>query len=229
MMEITNICEPTRLFVTWQPKDGGTRFVIGEINKNDTDSFELALYVDSPEFTSAKDRGFAGLPFFDKNTAQTSNNVIENFSRRLPPAKRGDFELYLKSFLLPFPYTGSLFSLLGHTGAKLPGDSLALIPDFSTAERPFDYLLEVAGTRHQEGINIEKINVGDSVELMKEPQNNHDKNAIAIMHDGLRIGYINKACCDFFNKLDVSKIESHIAKKNGTASRPLIYIMISVN
>lgn len=228
MIEILNICEPTKLFLTWQPKEGRTRFVVGDLSIGEDDSFELNLYTDTDEYCLAEECGFKGLPFISSKSNHASGSMIEIFYRRLPPQKRGDFEHYLKSFLLPHPYTGSAFSLLGHTGAKLPGDGLTLIPDFFSAKKPFDYLLEVAGTRHQQGVDIDKIQIGDRVAFVKEPDNAYDNNAIAIYHEKTRIGYVNRVSCSFFNSINLASIDALVAKKSGTKERPLIFVKVSV-
>lgn len=48
------------------------------------------------------------------------------------------------------------------------------------------------------------------------------------IHSGT-LGYVNRVLCPFIHtKLEQSQIRARVAKKNGTAERPLIYLVVSV-
>jgi len=58
-------------------------------------------------------------------------------------------------------------------------------------------ITQVAGTRFpnadgtsRENRIREKVRVGDVVALRPEPENPHDKNAVAVWHDSVQIGYL---------------------------------------
>lgn len=232
MTIINNIAEFERLLLTWQPKSGGTRYVVGQIETNPHSGYVFEYLPELPDFSAAKDKGFVGFPAFDINTKVHEHNVLDIFAKRLPPKSRGDFKAYLSSHRLPesFIETNSMFSLLAYTGAKSPADGFCLVPDlFSAKSKTFDFLLEVAGTRYLDGLDLEPVMIGDAVRLKPEPTNEHDPNAIAIVHSSEKIGYVNRVLCPFINsKLSNGLITARIAKKNGTLDRPLVYLVVSV-
>lgn len=232
MITINRIAEFSRILLTWQPKSGGTRYVVGQMEGSQATGYTFEYLPEQSDFATAKEKGFVGFPAFNDKIRLHEHNVLDPFVRRLPPKSRGDFKNYLKSHLLPedFADTKSLFSLLAYTGAKSPGDGFSLVPDLSTA-RPevFDFPLEVAGTRYRQGLNLEQVTIGDSVELYPEPSNHFDPQAIAVTHHSGTLGYVNRVLCPFIHtKLEQGQIRARVAKKNGTAERPLIYLVVSV-
>jgi hypothetical protein len=52
----------------------------------------------------------------------------------------------------------------------------------------------------------------------------------AVYHNQSKIGYVNKVFCKLFRQLlPSSKVSATIAKKNGTAERPLLDLLLSVD
>ncbi|CNI67900.1 HIRAN domain-containing protein [Yersinia mollaretii] len=227
MRTINKIIEPSRLLLTWQPTTGGTRHIVGQLNRLADDSYTFTYHFNTEDFIAAKDKGFLGHPAFSMKYAEHTNNVLEPFVRRLPPRKRKDFEEYLAQHLLPSPFEGSDFALLGYTGAKSPGDGFCLLIDPDVLNGEAELLLEVAGTRYQLGLDLERVSVGDMVSLIPEPDNEHDPNAIAVVHEIGKLGYINKVLCDSLCKrIAKNKVTASVAKKNGTTDRPLVYLIL---
>lgn len=227
MRTINHIVEPMRLWLTWQPVGGGSRYVVGCIDRNEGDQYTFSYNFDTADFKMAIEKGFQGHPAFQFKQKTHTNNVLEPFLRRLPPRKRKDFSEYLAQHLLPADFSGSDFALLGYTGAKSPADGFSLINDDSVFERTCELLLEVAGTRYQEGLDLSLIRVGDAVEFVAEPDNLHDTNAVAVVHPAGRLGYVNKVHCKAVKACAHSnKINAFVAKKNGTDLRPLVYLLV---
>lgn len=226
---IHRITEPKSLWLTWQPKSGGERFAVGEILSLENGRVLFHYLSETDGFAKAIDKGFEGYPAFKINQRYHDKNVIEAFIRRLPPKSRGDFDLYLRQHFLSAPFQGSDIALLAYTGAKLPSDGFSLVPNFDVSDNGFEYLLEVAGTRYQAGIDIDLIGIGDEVNFSTEPENEHDGNAIAIFHEGTRIGYVNKLLCPLIHaKIADSSIKAAVAKKAGTDDRPLLYVLATI-
>lgn len=226
MRTIQKLIEPGRLWLTWQPLSGGTRYLVGQIDREGENSFILRYHLDSQEFNTAKDKGFAGYPAFPIKEQTHTGNVLDPFLRRLPPRTRKDFNLYLKKHLLPTPFEGSDFALLAYTGAKSPADGFSVIPDLSNVQNG-EYIAEVAGTRYQQETDLSKIAVGDSVTLQPEPGNEFDPNAIRVQHENGCLGYINKVhCLHMLTKIRKQKVSAFVARKNGTPERPLIYLFL---
>ncbi|MNP51371.1 hypothetical protein D3C76_1456820 [compost metagenome] len=101
------------------------------------------------------------------------------------------------------------------------------MPDPEIFNGEGELLFEVAGTRYQEGLDLSKVLVGDLVELVPEVDNQFDPHAIAVVHESGRLGYINKVLCkELKRKITRHKVSAFVAKKNGTAERPLVYLLV---
>jgi len=228
MNKLHHIVEPSTLLVTWQPKTGGTRYLVATISRN-ADSCIFTYLTESADFAAATAAGFQGHPAFNKELPIHTHNVLDPFLRRLPPKSRGDFGRYLQQHCLPDPFPASDFALLGYTGAKSPADGFSLFPDFSTIQGGFEYVLEVAGTRYETKLDLEHIQLDDPVTFVPEHHNEFDENAIAIYHQQHKIGYVNRVFCQLLGKLQSSNlVRATIAKKNGTVDRPLLYLLLNV-
>lgn len=234
MTPISHLLEPSRLLLVWQRPliDSGrrSRRVIGEIVRNGEGETVFRYMSQSDDFRLAAGEGFQGYPAFRLARAQHDENVLEAFTCRLPSRKRGDFTDYLAAHGLPSDFSGSDFSLLAHTGAKLPGDGFEIIPDLAGIAGHFDLIVEAAGTRHQEGVDLGAVSVGDSVSLLPEPTNEFDPAAIEIVHSaGGRIGYVPKPYCEMLRPwLDDGRLSASIQKLNGRPDRRLVYLRIGV-
>jgi hypothetical protein len=234
MTTIRHLVEPERLLLTWQPPDENapsrTRRVVGEIVPSANKSSAVFRYLaDGEDFERARSLGFRGFPAFKLDQTVTTDGVLDTFLRRLPPRKREDFSDFLGQHWLPHPFPLSDFALLGYTGAKLPSDGFALVPVFSPADLPCEYVMEIAGTRHVSEANLAAVHVGDPLTIEREFANPVDSDALAIRHEGQRIGYVNRAMRRTFHAwLEAGDLEVTVARKNGKPGRPLIYCRIVV-
>ncbi|WP_404361438.1 HIRAN domain-containing protein [Methylotuvimicrobium sp. KM1] len=86
--------------------------------------------------------------------------------------------------------------------------------------------MEVEGFRYQRPIALKDISVGMNVDLVAEPENEHDHQAVRIEAMGNKIGYVNKVQSPAFIRWlqDDNTITAVIERINGTEERPLIYI-----
>lgn len=233
MNQIQHLIEPRRLLLSWQRPIAGsdrrTRRIVGEIERNG----EAAVFRYLPnreDFAKAKAEGFRGFPAFGlKQGHEFTAGVLDAFVRRLPPRKREDFREYLARFRLPENFTGTDMALLAYTGAKLPGDGFELVPDLDGIEPPLEMVIEVAGFRHQE-IPVDTIGAGDSVRLVPEPENEQDRNAIGIVHENGRIGYVPRPYCGAFGRwMGNHAVDARIDRINGKPDRPLVYLFVAVS
>jgi hypothetical protein len=52
-------------------------------------------------------------------------------------------------------------------------------------------VFEIAGAKyHAEAFGAANVQLGDTVNLIPEPQNTHDRNAIKVLKEGFHIGYV---------------------------------------
>lgn len=236
MDPLRHIVEPSRLLMTWQPADEPgklrTRRTVGEIvpatfEKNE---WTFKYFLDTPDLIVAQKAGFKGHPAFKLEDKEFSQGVRETMLRRLPPRSREDFPDFLAMHRLPNPFPLSDMALLGYTGAKLPSDGFALLPQFPSTLAPCEYILEIAGIRHVYKGSIDTICIGDVVNFQQEIDNEVDRNAIVVLHLGQRLGYVNRAFLSTFHAwMECGSICASIERKNGTVERPIIYIRFRVN
>ncbi len=232
---LQHIVEPERLLMTWQPPDEAapnrTRRVVGEIGLESSGQAVFRYLKDSADFQAALAAGFKGFPAFPlkEKEAEIRQGVIEALMRRLPSRKREDFADYLARHALSTPFNHSDFALLGYTGARLPSDGFSLVPVFPEDSIPCDFLIEVAGLRHVFNGNIDTIRAGDSVSFDIDAGNPVDRDALAVVHQGRRIGYVNRALrhmvCGWLHS---HKVLASVHRLNGKPERPLLYVKISV-
>ena len=229
-----HIVEPSRLLMTWQPQDEAapsrTRQVIGEVCVEPDRQIVFRYLKDTPDFEEACKVGFKGFPAFRLEDVETRQGVIGSLTRRLPPRTREDFADFLAQHRLPAPFNYSDLALLGYTGARLPSDGFALVPDFSEDAVPCDYLMEVAGLRHVPGTDVTRIHVGDAVTFEVDRANPVDQDALLVRCQGQKIGYVNRALrATFHCWLRAHQVSARVEKLNGKPERPLVYVRISVN
>lgn len=226
---IKNTLHVNTLFLSWQSnRDRNQRYLVGQLKRLD-EGFEFSYLTSSDDFLHAKNQGFLGYPAFPLDKGPFTNDVIVTFMKRLPPRSRRDFKKYLLINHLPETFDGSDFDLITHTGIQLPSDGFDLIPNLEEAEIPFEYFMEVAGTRyHMTFEQVSALELGASVRLKCEDENEFDSNAVAMYVDNLRIGYVNKLMCPTIRALMERDLSCSVVSTSGSEERPLINVMLSV-
>lgn len=230
---LRHIVEPERLLLTWQPLDENapqrTRRVVAEIFVSTDGVWTFHYQKDSPDFAKAWEAGFRGVPAFDVNGDTFTQGVHDTFLRRLPPRKREDFAEFLALHRLPFPFKGTDLALLGYTGAKLPSDGFALVPEFPVDAPPIDFMLEVAGARHLPAADIASLKCGELVQFELDTENPVDQDALALLYHGQRIGYVNRALRNtLYTWLQNCQVTATVERVNGKPERPLVYLRLQV-
>lgn len=230
MNRIERFLEPSRLLLVWQRpiQDGRRRDrrIVGEIVRDGSDDVVFRYLDKTPDFLAATQEGFTGYPNFRLFPSEHRSNVLYAFTSRMTSRKRGDFCEYLTAHGLPSDFQGSDFSLLAHTGARLPGDGFEVVADLSTVSGPFDLIVEVAGTRFQGDLNLDTVSVGDTVGFIPEPSNAYDSSAVIVAHSAGQLGYIPKPYTSMLHSRFVDgRVTAVIYKVNGRPERRLIYLL----
>jgi hypothetical protein len=230
MITIQNILNIQTLFLTWQSnEDRNKRYFVGSLHKNEAAEYSFSYSIGSADFMEAERQGFTGYPAFKISDAVYKNNVLSTFTKRLPPRSRRDFTTYLGNHFLSSNIVTDDFALISHTGIQLPSDGFDLVPDLSEASLPFDYLMEIAGTRYNLTYeDFSQIELGSVVLFMCEDDNPYDCSAVGVYIGDKKVGFINRLMCSSIrNLLDNSDLTILVAKKSGTVERPLLHVMIS--
>lgn len=226
---IEHIYDPSRLLLVWHhsmPDKPRYNRVVGEILK-DADEVSFKYLQNTDDYAEAKKEGFSGFPAFSAHKEQVfSEGVIDIFTRRLPSRKREDFSSYLKQYNLPNDFSGSDFSLLAYTGARLTNDKFEIIPDLADAESPIDFIVKASGTHYYQDA-VSACKEGDKILFELEPSNIFDTTAVKIICNNVQIGYINKAQSSGFTKLfNKGKLHASLMKLSINESKPTALILV---
>lgn len=228
---IEHLVEPQRLLLYWQARESKmrSRYLVGELVKRD-DKVVLVYDLDSPELAEAKLLGFRGYPAFPMRQAEHNHQVLEAFTRRLPPRSRRDFGRYLELRAIPVDANVSDFALLGYSGAKLPNDGFELVHPFDNPPEAFEVLIEIAGFRHESQLDITDLQIGCSVQFVPEPENPVDTAAIRIESAGRKLGYVPRGHLDMLHRMlkEGAILEGEVFRTNGTSESPLVYILTRI-
>jgi len=229
MRHIEHIVEPARLLLSWQTPSERLRMFVAELIRNGDDA-DLVYLNESEDFSRAQDLGFNGYPGFDIKK-DIHKNVLTSFMKRLPPRSRGDFARFLGALRIRADAEISDFALLGYSGAKLPDDDFTVIHPFENASVPFEFMLLVEGYQHyQDELSLAALSTDMQADFEVEPDNPKDPEAIKIIIDGVRVGYICRGLAASFHKWIQSGLtmSAYVERKNGTEQDPKVYLYVSV-
>jgi len=233
---IENLLEPRRLYLAWQaPDHHGDRFrwAVGLVEPGEAGCSLRYLHVGVEFDTLNQGRsvdeiqqlGFVGYPGFPWKPRTYREGVLEAFLRRLPPRDRADFNTYLEQFRLPGDADISDFALLAYTGAKLPSDGFSLVDPLDARAEACELLIEIAGYRYYDGA----VQPGEPVRFEPEPKNPSDSQAVAVLHGGKRVGYVNRLKAPTFAAwLQNRTVAGVIERLNGNPDRPRAFVFVTV-
>lgn len=237
MKLLKHIIEPNHLLLSWQALESGnrSRFIVGRLNR-EVDNITFEYFFGSNDYTKAIENGFQGYPAFLSRSGKRhgkavfSKNVLPTFMKRLPPRSREDFGCYLSRKGLAENVQLSDFGLLGYLDGKLPGDGFEFIHTFDGVATPFEFIIEVVGFRYESEVPISEIEIGCRSSFACDPQNKWDPRAIKIVIDGHAVGFVDHARVGLFHRLfdDGAKVDAEVFDKNGSSTRALLYLYISV-
>ncbi len=172
------LCTKKHLFLIWKDPQTRRNFTVGKLCRNGKYTFEY--YGD---FGKAENYGWSKFEVFPEEKVYESDVLFPVFASRLPDRKRRDINKILEKYGLD---EFDEFELLRKSEARLPIDTYSFIdPIFSedeTVEREFF----VMGVRHHSPCKgddcklLPELKIGDELIFEKEPNNEHDKNAICI-------------------------------------------------
>ena len=239
---IEEVGHPERLILAWQASDelkDRVRWAVGELTAEGNggrfryyagDEFQRLNAGREPD--ALRDAGFLGYPAFNARKSSEPvifrDGVIDAFMRRLPPPTRSDFPRYLEHFRLRSASGLSPLSLLAVTEARLPSDGFSLIDPLDVDAPARDVVFEIAGHRHNTE-SREAIIPGQPLDLVPEPDNAHDANAIRIEASGALIGRINRLQAPTFGRwLKERAVSAWLLRLNGTPEKPRAFAFVRV-
>jgi hypothetical protein len=237
---VEHIVDPRRLFLAWQAADQfGNRFrwAVGEITRDGSNY--TFRYLQGAEFENLNQGrreselsalGYRGYPAFKPRQIVHTHDVIAPFLRRVPPRGRSDFNAYKEQFRLHADTEVSDFALLGITEAKLPSDGFSLVDPLDGDTLPRELLLEVAGHRYYRDLLSRPPLVGERADLLPEPDNKFDPNAVKVLIDDQCAGYVNRLQAKaFLRGLSQARTTAVVERVNGKADNPRLFIFVRIS
>ena len=203
MEEVINIknIKSDYLYLIWKDPQSRLRYKVGILKKSDKFEFR---YTDNVK--ECIDKGFDLLVSFpDVNKKYVSDKLFPEFLSRIPGPTRVDIDEILKKYNLK---DYDAFELLKRSGAKTSLDMLEFIdPILNLRGKNITREFYIAGTRYYcSEDNEDKINIGDKVVLLQEPNNKIDKYAIKMEINDIFVGYVpayySQIICRYLNKND---------------------------
>lgn len=182
-------CNEKYLYLIWKDPKTRRNFTIGKLCRNENYTFEY-----DGDFGKAENYGWTKFDMFPEEKVYESEVLFPVFASRLPDRKRRDINKILEKYgLTEFDE----FELLRKSEARLPIDTYSFIdpifPDDTTIERDFF----IMGIRHNSPCKGEDcklmpdLKIGDELVFEKEPNNEHDPNAIRILtKNETHLGYV---------------------------------------
>ena len=229
MRYIKHIVEPDRLLLSWQAKSERLRMFVAELKRNGDDG-NLVYLKESEDFSKAQILGFEKYPGFDTEK-DVHENVLGSFMKRLPPRSRGDFSRFLDALRIKSDAEVSNFALLGYSGAKLPDDDFTIIHPFKNASPPFELMLFVQGYRYyKDQLPSNALSQDMQAGFEAEPDNPKDPEAIKIIINDVKVGYVNRGLTGSFHEWMQAglAISAYVERINGIEQNPEIYLYVSV-
>jgi len=184
------------LYLIWKDPESRRNFTVGALTKNGGYEFQYGF-----EIEKAMGEGFQLLTSFnDINRKYMSSILFPAFSSRLPDRKRRDIKMILSKYGLE---QYDEYNLLKKSGARLPIDTIELIDPIFEDEEIIDRFFFIAGPKYYLGCEGElcdkaiSLEVGQPVELIEEPDNAVDPDAIKVLDlQGNHLGYVPR----YYNK-----------------------------
>lgn len=179
------------IYLIWKEPKTRRNYIVGQLSKNS--QYEFAY---GHEVGEAIKKGFELLiPFNDINKIYKSDTLFPTFTSRLPDRKRRGIEKILSKYGLK---EYDEYKLLKRSGAKLPIDNLEFIdPILEENNGEIKRIFYVAGVRYYFGCagddcaNTINIEVGNELNLVLDPTNKFDNNAIKMVNaNGDHIGFV---------------------------------------
>jgi hypothetical protein len=238
---IEHVDEPKKLMLAWQAPDSHPdrrRWAVGELIKSSGgiqfryfDDDELEALNDGRNSADLKAAGYLGYPAFSPTKSGSdvyTDGVLEAFMRRLPPRGRADFPRYLEHFRLRPDSRLSPLALLGATEACLPGDGFSLIDPLDPRSFSRDLVFEIAGHRHNASAR-DRLRIGQELQLVANPANAFDPNAVRIEAEGELIGHVNRLQAPTIGCwLRERHVRAWLLRLNGTPEKPRAFVFLQV-
>jgi hypothetical protein len=189
------------LFLAWQNPETRLITPVGRLRilRNDGESSFEFRYLAQAKAVLA--RPLTSFPDFD--TCYTSTRLFPLFENRMIPRDRVDFADWAAS--LGLSDTTDPFEVLAQSGGTRATDTLEVFPeptvDHTAGVATLRFL--VRGVRYRQGANdeIDRLHPGDRLDLVPEPDNEMDRQALLVVPaTGRAVGWVPAYLCPVLHR-----------------------------
>ena len=228
---LSKLYRPNEILISWQNINrdcnapGGRRVIIGKLKYITNEIWNLEYFnIDEiPNFVGYLPYRFCANKLYE--------NVKSAFIKRLPPKTRGDFADYLIDNNISKECIDiDEFTLLAYTSGRIHGDNFTFINPLDTIPIGSEFIIDIAGFSHYNGMKNLNSLLNQEVFFIKEPQNVVDNNAIRIETKDLLLGYVNKGQANYINKLLDRNItiKAIINTIKGDENKPIVSVYVKI-
>lgn len=187
------------LWLIWKEPISRRRYVVGTLIKHDH-NYNFRYNYTKKEFEKINFDFFPG--FNNVGGIYNSNVMFDSILSRLPNKNRPDYLNILKAYGLNEENTE--MEILEKTKGRLWTDSFEFVPAFDENNVEF----EIAGISHCPEFKKckDKLKIGDEL-LLKHEKNDYDKNAVIILYENYKIGYVPRYYSEQINKILNDNVE----------------------
>ena len=179
-----------KLFLLWQNKKSRNWYHVGNlIYENSRYFFEYQTAQTKRNVFEALDNGYRLHPAFpDVDQKYESEILFSAFARRLPVKSRKDYQVILKNLGITKESTD--FEIMSITGGTINSDNYEFVKPIEYDGNNFSLDFYLRGWRHYNN-SIDHLKSNDVLSLAMEPENQFDKDAVAIYKNNeKKIGYV---------------------------------------
>ena len=198
---ISHFSEPSRLLLAWR----GTR------SKRRTHALRCrqaiaqrkrchAALSERARGRKAQEARVSGISSLQVRSARTSARRACGLSSPIAATSPAGFDAYKAQFRLKPDLGLTDFALLAYTGARLPSDGFSVVDKLEDVRAPSELVLEIVGHRHWVTKLKSPLHIGEALDLLPEPENPVDKNAVVMKARGNVVGYVNRLQTAAFQK-----------------------------
>lgn len=219
MKEIGNI------FLVWRKGPGDRRIPIGVIKRNSADGVRFNYLPKNIE--KAKAIGFSAFEGFPDSSSEKvfTENVLDIFGQRLMRSERNDLSEFYEFWKIDKKFKDDIFYMLARTQGFLPTDNFEFLADFNPVQG-LNFISEISGLSKTQ-ISSNSLNVGDTLTYARESNNQYDKYAVKLFHQGLFLGYVKLIHSKvFYIAKSTLSVKVHHIEKNGVLGRVFIEVRV---
>jgi len=181
-----------QLLVTWQDPDTGRYHAVGLLSRSPDAGYRFR-YLDS---ASTLPRFSPFLGFSDLQGDYVSAHLFPLFAERVLDEARPDRTVLYEA--LDLVASAGPMEFLARSGGRRSGDRIELLPTPDIDGSRTSCLFLVHGVRHIDGASeaIGRSHRGQQLTLAPEPDNPIDPDAVLVMDDGTRLGWVPNPLLD---------------------------------